>query len=60
MALYHATCLEDVPISYDHIEGNCSQSLLNEIIGLGAHYDDAFLILILANQVFPTHPLKYL
>jgi hypothetical protein len=38
---------------------NCGQTLLNGIIGLGAHYGDAFLILILANQVFPTHSLKY-
>jgi hypothetical protein len=52
MALHHATCLEDVPISYD-------QSLLNGIIGLGAHYGDAFLILIFTNHIFPTHSLKY-
>jgi hypothetical protein len=39
--------------------GNCGQSLLNGIIGLGTHYGDVFLILILANQVIPTHSLKY-
>jgi hypothetical protein len=62
MALHHTTCLEDVPISYVQslLKGIIGQTLFNGIIGLGAHYGDAFLILILVNQVFPKHSLKYL
>jgi hypothetical protein len=40
------------------VEGNWGQTPLNGIIG--PHYADAFLIIILPNQVFPTHSLKYL
>jgi hypothetical protein len=58
MALHHATYLEDVPISYDQSLLK-DQSLLNGIIGLGAHYGDAFLILISTNHVFSIHFLKY-
>jgi hypothetical protein len=53
MTLHHATFWRCSHQLWSNVvEGNCRQLLLKGIIGLCAHYGDAFLIFILTNQVF--------